>query len=184
MNTRLTELQIPVLITPSTLSVAYQVVCIHYVHYMITYNDHRCSFGSNTSSKCIYYIHQKGTYTLISLSLIRYQSETNIIQLPQFVDTKYNILTSALKDDNNNTIKAIAQELDYILYVTSSTIYNNTNGLLLRILEETQAYQVSLTKDLKELVDTQKELVSSQQVSPTPVQYSPGLTLYRCQYRL
>ena len=140
MNTKLTELQIPVLTTPSTLSVAYQVICIHYVHRMISHTNHHYSFGSNISSKYTYYIHQKGAYTPMSLSLIRYQSEANIIQLPQFVDTKYNILTSALEDDNNNTIKAIAQELNYILYITSSTIYNNTEGLLLRILEETRAY--------------------------------------------
>ena len=76
----------------------------------------------------------------MSLSLIQYQSEANIVQLPQFVNTKYSVLTSALKDDNNNTIKVITQELDRILYITSSTIYNNTKGLLLGILEETQAY--------------------------------------------
>ena len=76
----------------------------------------------------------------MSLSLIRYQSEANIIQLPQFVDTEYSALASALKDDNNNTIKAVTQELDRILRVTSSTIYNDTKGLLLGILEETQAY--------------------------------------------
>ena len=102
----------------------------------------------------------------MSLSLIRYQSEANIIQLPQFVDTEYSALASALKDDNNNTIKAVTQELDRILRITSSAIYNNTEGLLLGILEETRAYQVSLAKDLKELVDAQKELVVSQKVSP------------------
>ena len=80
----------------------------------------------------------------------------------QFVDTKYNTLASALKDDNKGTIKDIAQELDRILRVASSIIHNNTDGLLLGILEETQAYQVSLAKDLKELIDTQKELVFSQ----------------------
>ena len=184
MNTRLTELQIPVLTTLSTLSVAYQVVCIHYIRRMITYNNHRYSFGSNILSKYTYCTYQKGAYTPVSLSLIRYQSEANIVQLPWFVDTEYSALTSALKDDNNNVIKATAQELDRILRITSSTIYNDTKGLLLEILEETQAYQVSLVKDLKELMDTQKELVSSQQVSPTPVQCSPSLTLYRYQYRL
>ena len=184
MNTRLTELQIPVLTTLSALSAAYRVVCIHYVRRIITHNDYHYSFGSSISSKYIYYIHQKGTYTPVSLSLIRYQSEANIVQLPQFIDTKYSVLTSALKDNNNNAIKAIAQELDYILRVTSSAIYNNTDSLLLGILEETWAYQVSLVKDLKELMDTQKELVSSQQVSPALIQYSPGLTLCRYQYRL
>ena len=140
MNTRLTELQIPVLTTLSTLSVAFQVVCFLYVRCMITHNDYRYSFGSNILLKYAYYTYQKGVYTPVSLSLIRYQSEANIIQLPQFIDTKYNALASALKDDNNNTIKVIAQELDRILHVTSSTIYNNTKGLLLGILEETRAY--------------------------------------------
>ena len=184
MSTRLTELQIPVLTIPSALSAAYQVVYIRCVHHMITHNDYHYSFGSSVLSKYTYYIHQKGAYTPMSLSLIRYQSEANIIQLPWFIDTEYSTLASALKDNNNNTIKAAAQELDCILRVTSSIIYNNTDGLLLGILEETQAYQVSLTKDLKELIDTQKELVSSQQVSPAPIQYSPSLTLYRYQYRL
>ena len=140
MNTRLTELQILILTTPSALSAAYQVVYIHYIHYIITHNDHRYSFGSSTSSKCVYYTRQKGAYTPISLSLIRYQSEANIVQLPQFINTKYNTLASALEDNNNNTIKATAQELDRILRVTSSAIHNNTEGLLLGILEETQAY--------------------------------------------
>ena len=152
----------PVLTTPSALSAAYQVVYIRCVRRMITYNDHRCSFGSSVSSKCTYYIYQKGACILISLSLIRYQSEADIVQLPQFVDTEYSALASALEDNNDNTIKAIVQELDRILRVASSTIHNDTEGLLLGILEETRAYQVSLAKDLKELVDSQKELVSSQ----------------------
>ena len=161
MGTRLTELQIPVLTIPSALSAAYQVVYIRCVHHMITHNDYHYSFGSSVLSKYTYYIHQKGAYTPMSLSLIRYQSEANIIQLPWFIDTEYSTLASALKDDDN-VIKAVAQELDHILRVASSAIYNNTEGLLLGILEETRAYQVSLAKDLKELVDSQKELVSSQ----------------------
>ena len=40
--------------------------------------------------------------------------------------------------------------------ITSSAIYNNTDSLLLGILEEIRAYQVSLAKDLKELVTSQK----------------------------
>ena len=140
ISTKLTKLQIPVLTTLSTLSVAYQVICIHYIHRMITHNNHRYSFGSSTLSKYTYYTHQKGAYTPMSLSLIRYQSEANIVQLPWFIDTEYNALTSTLEDDNNNTIKAAVQELDCILYITSSTIYDDTEGLLLGILEETQAY--------------------------------------------
>ena len=140
MSTRLTELQIPVLTAPSALSAAYRVVCIRCVYYMITHNNHRCSFGSSVSSKCAYYIHQKGACTPMSLSLIQYWSEADIVQLPWFVDTEYSALASALEDDDDNTIKAAAQELDRVLRVTSSAIHNDTKGLLLGILEETQAH--------------------------------------------
>ena len=71
-------------------------------------------------------------------------------------------MASALEDDDEGTIKDAAQELDRVLRVASSAIHNDTEGLLLGILEETRAHQVSLAKDLKELVDSQKELVSSQ----------------------
>lgn len=78
-------------------------------------------------------------------------------------------MASALEDDDDdNAITAAAQELDRVLRVASSAIHNDTGGLLLGILEETRAHQVSLAKDLKELVDAQKELVAGQKVSPAP----------------
>ena len=49
-------------------------------------------------------------------------------------------MASALEDDDDNAITTAAQELDRVLRVASSAIYNNTDGLLLGILEETRAY--------------------------------------------
>ena len=82
-------------------------------------------------------------------------------------------MASVVDDDDEDAIKDAAQELDRVLRVASSAIRNDTDGLLLGILEETRAQQVSLEKGLK-------ELVAGQKVSSALVRCSSGLTLYRC----
>ena len=82
-------------------------------------------------------------------------------------------MASVVDDDDEDAIKDAAQELDRVLRVASSAIRNDTDGLLLGILKETWAQQVSLEKRLK-------ELVAGQKVSSALVRYSSGLTLYRC----
>ena len=62
----------------------------------------------------------------------------------------------AIAAEDNITVKAAAQELDQVLRLASAGLPRDTNGLLLRILEETRALQEDLINGLAAQTEGQR----------------------------
>jgi hypothetical protein len=144
-------MQMPVPTAPGALPAAFRVVCIRCVRRMVGHTDHRCSFGSGVSSKCTHCTRQRGNCTPVGLSLIRFQFEADMIQLPWFVGPEYTALALALRDDDGDAIEAAAQELDRVLRLASAGLPKDTDGLLLGLLEETRALRSEVSSGFAEL---------------------------------